>query len=177
MTENQDEAGTARRRLLKAVTAGIGGATILPHLPSSWSRPVVESVVLPAHAQSTGVTTFAITSCSIESATDTGTDAVDIAFSFTLSRSDGQPFPAGFTMDVDFTFSPSGTTVGVLGNSPGGEFSLDGSNTYSATETVTASGIDSDSEVQMTVAFAISGLVDAGDAPPCNAGPETIVEP
>lgn len=133
-------------------------------------------MLLPAHAQSTGVTTFAITSCSIESATDSDTDAVDIAFSFTLSRSDGEPFPASFTMDVDFTFSPSGTTVGVLGNSSGGEFSLDSSNTYSATETVTTAGIDSDSEVQMTVAFAISGLVGAGDAPPCNAGPETIVD-
>ncbi len=40
-----------RRRLLQAVTAaGLGGAATLP---TQWSRPVVDSVLLPAHAQAT----------------------------------------------------------------------------------------------------------------------------
>ena len=40
-----------RRRLLKAIAAG-GGAVIAGRsLPETWSRPVVDSLALPAHAQ------------------------------------------------------------------------------------------------------------------------------
>lgn len=40
-----------RRRLLQAITtAGVGGATVLP---AHWSRPAVDVVLLPAHAQVT----------------------------------------------------------------------------------------------------------------------------
>jgi hypothetical protein len=41
----------ARRRLLKTLAAGgVAGAA----LPAQWTRPVIEAVVLPAHAQATG---------------------------------------------------------------------------------------------------------------------------
>ncbi len=43
----------SRRCLLKALYVG-GSAVTVAHLPATWSRPVVESVVLPAHAQTTG---------------------------------------------------------------------------------------------------------------------------
>lgn len=42
-----------RRDLLKALTLG-SGAVAATQLPSNWSKPVVESVVLPGHAQTTG---------------------------------------------------------------------------------------------------------------------------
>jgi hypothetical protein len=48
------DAGDARRRLVKAL---VGSGSILAAgkmLPEEWTRPVVESVVLPAHAQATG---------------------------------------------------------------------------------------------------------------------------
>ncbi len=38
-----------RRQLVKGAALGVGGITL-----THWSRPVVESVVLPAHAQTTG---------------------------------------------------------------------------------------------------------------------------
>ena len=41
-----------RRKLLKAITLG-GGAVTAWKVPADWSRPVVESVTLPAHAQTT----------------------------------------------------------------------------------------------------------------------------
>jgi hypothetical protein len=41
-----------RRELLKTLTLG-GGVVTLSHIPTTWSRPVVESVVLPVHAQTT----------------------------------------------------------------------------------------------------------------------------
>lgn len=43
---------SSRRRLLRAVGAS-GGATVGMVLASRWQRPVVESVLLPAHAQTT----------------------------------------------------------------------------------------------------------------------------
>ena len=42
-----------RRKLLKALTLGSGAVT-LSQVPNKWRKPVVESVVLPAHAQTTG---------------------------------------------------------------------------------------------------------------------------
>lgn len=42
---------TSRRKLLKSIAAGSGAIVAGKSLPDSWSRPVVDSVILPAHAQ------------------------------------------------------------------------------------------------------------------------------
>lgn len=42
----------SRRKLLKALTIAGGSATVA-QVPANWTRPVVESVLLPAHAQTT----------------------------------------------------------------------------------------------------------------------------
>lgn len=44
---------SCRRNLLR-VLATSGGAVTLSQLPSGWTSPVVESALLPAHAQTTG---------------------------------------------------------------------------------------------------------------------------
>lgn len=41
----------SRRKLLKSIVAGGGAVVAGKSLPESWSRPVVDSVMLPAHAQ------------------------------------------------------------------------------------------------------------------------------
>jgi len=41
----------SRRKLLKSIAAGSGAVIAGKSLPESWSRPVVDSVMLPAHAQ------------------------------------------------------------------------------------------------------------------------------
>ena len=46
----------SRRKLLKSIAAGSGAVIAGKSLPESWSRPVVDSVLLPAHA---------VTSCAI----------------------------------------------------------------------------------------------------------------
>lgn len=40
----------SRRKLLKSIAAGSGAIVAGKSLPNSWSRPVVDSVMLPAHA-------------------------------------------------------------------------------------------------------------------------------
>ena len=43
-----------RRRLLKALAVGGGAVVVGTSLPAAWTKPVIESVVLPAHTQASG---------------------------------------------------------------------------------------------------------------------------
>jgi hypothetical protein len=58
-----------RRPLLKAIGTVVGAGTALAILPSSWTRPVVQSVVVPAHATASGVTTRTTTSTTTSTST------------------------------------------------------------------------------------------------------------
>lgn len=49
-TGNDDLNSRGKRRLLKALSAG-GVVATAPLLPTAWTKPVVNVVVLPAHAQ------------------------------------------------------------------------------------------------------------------------------
>ncbi len=54
-SDNSKTTSFRRRRALKQLAAGGAAAGVLAAMPSKWSRPVVEAVFLPAHAQtSTG---------------------------------------------------------------------------------------------------------------------------
>ncbi len=55
--QGEDADSGDRRRKIKQILAG-GGVIAASHtIPDQWSRAVVESVVLPGHAQTTGITT------------------------------------------------------------------------------------------------------------------------
>ncbi len=43
----------SRRKLLKSIAAGSGAVVAGKSLPESWAKPVVDSVMLPAHAETT----------------------------------------------------------------------------------------------------------------------------
>lgn len=49
MTENKSSG--SRRKLLKSIAAGSGAIVAGKSLPETWHRPVVDSVMLPAHAE------------------------------------------------------------------------------------------------------------------------------
>lgn len=76
-----------RRGLLKAL--GIGGAAA--NLPTAWTKPVVESVLLPAHAQTT----------------DSGPRPITrVTFTYTDTVADiGQPLPTGVSISDPVTIS------------------------------------------------------------------------
>ena len=46
------EAGSSRRQLLKALAAGSAAITAVQVLPSEWTKPLVDAVEVPLHAQS-----------------------------------------------------------------------------------------------------------------------------
>jgi hypothetical protein len=50
MTDKKEKA-EKRRKILKSIAAGSGAVIVGKSLPESWVRPTVESVVLPAHGQ------------------------------------------------------------------------------------------------------------------------------
>ena len=50
------KSSVSRRKLLKSIAAGSGAIVTGKSLPESWSRPVVDSVMLPAHAQTSPAT-------------------------------------------------------------------------------------------------------------------------
>jgi hypothetical protein len=49
------EFNATRRRVLEILT--VGGLTVTILLPSRWIKPVLESIVVPAHAQASPVRT------------------------------------------------------------------------------------------------------------------------
>lgn len=54
LTESRgEEQRPARRKLLKSIAIGGGAAALGKTLPEQWSKPVVDSVLVPAHAQAT----------------------------------------------------------------------------------------------------------------------------
>ena len=46
-----------RRPLLKAIGTGLGAGATLALLPKTWTKPVIEAVVVPAHAAASPATT------------------------------------------------------------------------------------------------------------------------
>jgi hypothetical protein len=54
-TFEMSEFNATRRRVLEILT--VGGLTVTILLPSRWIKPVVESVIVPAHAQASPVRT------------------------------------------------------------------------------------------------------------------------
>lgn len=112
---NPQQRHPSRRKLLKAM--GLGGAAVggSKLLPDPWTRPLVKSVVLPAHAQTSPAPLVSFSSCSLSNATYNGTSgttnqvSVDVAYAVTSNF--GLDLTAISTMDVTFTFQPSGTTV------------------------------------------------------------------
>lgn len=84
-----------RRKLM----FGFVATSLVPHLPSKWSTPVVNSVITPAHAQTSGVSTL----CADGVSTWLMSDYVENGVSFTQGSPQSQ---------VEITVS--GTSVGLV---------------------------------------------------------------
>lgn len=72
---SMSDKNVSRRRAIKIVASGALVATIA--LPSKWSRPIVESIIVPAHAQaSPPLTTGTGTTATSTTGTTTATTTV-----------------------------------------------------------------------------------------------------
>ena len=52
---NKTNESSGRRKLLKTAAASSGMAVVATALPTNWTKPVVDSILLPAHAQTSAV--------------------------------------------------------------------------------------------------------------------------
>jgi len=110
------KSGDDRRKLLKSIVAGSGVIVAGKSIPKNWSRPVVDSVMLPAHAQ----TSISInnSNCNFFVATQSGLPATestgDIAILFSNnacsmiefdSNATGMPADAMIAFDSDMIFN------------------------------------------------------------------------
>jgi hypothetical protein len=90
----QDPAQQSRRRLIKTLT-GTGGLILgAKALPEQWTKPVVDAVLLPAHAQATGPSLSI--SCT----------------AFPGFPPEGTPIPVGTVVAVTFQLTPNPGAVG-----------------------------------------------------------------
>jgi hypothetical protein len=65
----------SRRKLLKSIAAGSGAIVAGKSLPEEWKKPVVDSIMLPAHAQTSPAPSPAPETCS----------TINVTFSFTTT--------------------------------------------------------------------------------------------
>ena len=56
MIASQDTENPTRRKLIKSAVAGGVAVTAVELMPTNWTKPVIQSVVLPAHATTTMLT-------------------------------------------------------------------------------------------------------------------------
>ncbi len=66
----------SRRKLLKSIATGSGAVVAVKSLPESWGKPIVDTVLLPAHAQATQ------SSCSAGSITSTSNETEGVVILF-----------------------------------------------------------------------------------------------
>jgi len=128
-SNNETPASESRRKLLKSLAAGGGVATTLVALPERWTRPVVDAVLIPAHAQTSiacNPSDLVEQILPIIGATLT-TTATTVTGPITVPRTDN-------------TFSGSGEVAAVCpgGSEPGTLFVTEFSGTIAANTSATA---------------------------------------
>ena len=95
----KSKSNESRRKLLKSIAAGSGAVVAGKSLPENWVRPVVDSVVLPAHAQtSPPELTY---SCSVvgPATIDTGIIGAAGPFGYEVTNTGTGPLSGG-TMNI-----------------------------------------------------------------------------
>ena len=96
----------SRRKLLKSIAAGSGAVVAGKSLPENWTKPVVDSVLLPTHAQ-----TSPCTSCLVAATYCEGSGTGSITATVTVNG----------TVTV---VHPRGTGTGSVDSCTGGDFSV-----------------------------------------------------
>ncbi len=114
MSEKKAISGNApesqnRRNAIKKIAVGVGALAGYSVLPKQWIKPVIDSIVLPAHAQTSGISLsendLTITVESGDQTTDTV--SVDV---------EGAVSPATAGLEIEMEFQGTSSTAGMEGH-------------------------------------------------------------
>ena len=119
------ESNKGRRKLLKSIAAGSGAVIAGKSLPESWSKPVVDSVILPVHAQTSPPTPCTPCLVAANYCVGGGNGSIEVAVAV-----DG-------TVTVDYSAFDSSPQTDNVDPCAGGAFSVSDT---SGNNTVTISG-------------------------------------
>ena len=97
----------SRRKLLKSIAAGSGAIVAGKSLPESWSKPVVDSVMLPAHAQTSQAPPVTPTCVLIQTLTVDSTTPLTRVNSDVLENGVQYRIVASGQFRPDFNFAPN----------------------------------------------------------------------
>lgn len=119
------KSGDSRRKLLKSIAAGSGAIVAGKSAPESWSKPVIDAVMLPAHAETTDDTGSSPTTTTTTATTTQPPTPCSGCFQYFIDGAYIQytqgTYPAG-TIDVfmdatDCSGEPYGSVKAVEANS------------------------------------------------------------
>ena len=168
----------SRRKLLKSIAAGSGAIVAGKSLPENWSKPAVDSVLLPAHAQTSPTCTETLIT-GMRTSLDLRASNV-ATFSINNYLGDDQQFSGSWsgtttrTVTIDDTRTISGCTVTVVVNAtvdaPTGTDPLITSMTWSVESTCSDGNICTSSGTVFTVVDTNSNGEIFFDV--CNSGTE-----
>jgi hypothetical protein len=159
----------ARRRLLKSLALGAGAATTATVVPKEWIKPVVDSVVVPLHAQGSPVLSM---TCEIDVQDENFSEGSHLA-SFPLSSDNAtdiddiiieiDPAVAGVSVHLDIVpigDSPNDATVEGIDEADQDAVTNDlGQATFTnATYETVTDGIASDGTQGFTATFSGDGV-------------------
>jgi len=99
MTMTDKNSTDSRRKLLKSIAAGSGAVIAGKSLPESWSKPIVDTVMLPAHAATTATD-------------DSSTERTCCAGVFCGLDFDSSPVAGSAIVNSDCTISMEGIAAG-----------------------------------------------------------------
>ena len=168
----------SRRKLLKSIAAGSGAIVAGKSLPESWSRPVVDSVMLPAHAQTSPPSSLSCSPSSVSTTAVSDDSQDDIYIIF-----DGTTVCTVERGADDLPDSPTDAVIGIDADpgdnnwdryNPGGRWTRTGTNTSggnnpAGTYYVDVSGARGNFRVTFTVGF--SGTEPTMTVSNANASP------
>lgn len=109
MKQEKDRSSLHRRRLLKALASG-GAVVTARGLPSHWREPAIDSVMLPAHAQTSGNNFFGSQSIQITSAPrpDDGTRLAKL-LDGVIPKAEAVMPPLGIFIEIAVVITGNGT--------------------------------------------------------------------
>ena len=111
----------SRRKMLKSMAVGGGAVVAGKSLPDQWAKPMVDSVLLPTHAQTSPIelTCTLVASMQAESSADGGLGSFAVPGSYTTAATDGANLtvtpqvsvPAGITDGFNLTTVVTGGDI------------------------------------------------------------------